>query len=74
MRLTKEKLKKIIKEEILKIMEEEGVVDDTVKKGKEEMEKEATTILSKIEATAQNTKMSPEILKGFLIQYLSEKQ
>ena len=37
------------------------------------MKQEAAAILGKIEAATQNTTMSSEMLKGFLIQYLNEK-
>jgi len=78
MKLTKEKLKKMIKEEILKIVEEDVIeeeedVDSTIEKGKQAMKQEAAAILSKIEAATQNTTMSPEMLRGFLIQYINEK-
>jgi len=79
MKLTKERLKSLIKEEMGIIPEEtemfaeqEENVDATIDKAREAMKQEAATMLSKIEAATQNTVTSPEMLKSLFIQYLNE--
>jgi hypothetical protein len=79
MKLTEEKLKKIIKEEISAfikesevIEEEDDNVDAKIDKAKQAMKQEAVTILAKIDAATSNSGMSPEMLKGLFIQYLNE--
>lgn len=73
MKLTEEKLKKIIKEELKAIMTEQENIDAKFEEAKSAMEKEANNILSQIEKAAQKTKMSPDMLKGLLVQFLNEK-
>ena len=72
MKITEEKIKQLIKEEIVKITEQEDM-DAKIEKAKNEMKQEAAKILSQtIDATAKNMNLSSDMLKGFLIQYLNE--
>ena len=71
MKLSKEKIKLMIQEEIVKIVEEEDM-DTKIDKAKNAMKQEAANILAQIDTAAENMKMSPEMLKGFLIQFLNE--
>ena len=73
MKFTKEQLKKLIKEELEAIMTEQDNMDAKFEEAKSAMEKEANNILSQIERAAQKTKMSPDMLKGLLVQFLNEK-
>lgn len=73
MKLTKEKLKKLIKEEFQAIVSEQEEVDQKIQDAKTAMEKEAKNILSQIEKLSESLEMSPEMLKGILVQYLNEK-
>ena len=71
MKLTQEKIKKLIREELESIVQEEEM-DAKIDKAKNVMKQEADKIMSQINTMAENMEMTPEMLKGFLIQFLNE--
>ena len=70
MKLTQERLKQIIKEEIQNVISEEDDTNTMIDNAQKAVEGEANAAFEKIKAAADESGMSPEMLKGLFIQFL----
>ena len=73
MKLTKEKLKQLIKEEFIKIHEEEDT-NAMIDEAQKAIEQEANTTFNKIKSAAEKAGMETEMLKGIFIQFLQNME
>lgn len=70
MKLTKEKLKELIKEELAAIMTEEEDTNAMIDTAQVAIEQEAKASFEKIKKAAEKAGMSPDMLKGLFVQFL----
>ena len=70
MKITQERLKQIIKEEIQNVISEEDDTNTMIDSAQKAVEGEANAAFEKIKEAADESGMSPEMLKGLFIQFL----
>ena len=70
MKLTKEKLKELIKEELEAMIAEEEDTNAMIDDAQVAIEQEANASFEKIKKAAEAAGMSPEMLKGLFVQFL----
>lgn len=70
MKLTKEKIKQLIKEELAAIIAEEEDTNAMIDSAQAAIEQEANASFEKIKKAAEETGMSPDMLKGLFVQFL----
>jgi len=70
MKLTKEKLKELIKEELEAMIAEEEDTNSMIDNAQVAIEQEANASFEKIKKAAEEAGMSPDMLKGLFMQFL----
>jgi len=73
MKLTEEKIKQLIKEEIVKITEQEDT-NAMIDEAQKAIEQEANVTFNKIKSAAEKAGMETEMLKGIFIQFLQNME
>jgi len=73
MKLTEQKLKQLIKEEIVRIHEEEDT-NAMIDEAQKAIEQEANATFNRIKSAAEKAKMDVEMLKGIFIQFLQNME
>ena len=73
MKLTEEKIKQLIKEEIVKITEQEDT-NAMIDEAQKVIEQEANVTFNKIKSAAEKAGMETEMLKGIFIQFLQNME
>ena len=73
MKLTEEKIKQLIKEEIAKITEQEDT-NAMIDEAQKVIEQEANVTFNKIKSAAEKAGMETEMLKGIFIQFLQNME
>ena len=74
MKLTKEKLKQLIKEEFQSIIAEEEDTNAMIDEAQKAIEQEATVTFGKIKSAAEKAGLETEMLKGIFIQFLQNME
>ena len=74
MKLTKEKLKQLIKEELEAIIAEEEDTNAMIDNAQVAIEQEARAAFDKIKSAAEKAGMSPDMLKGLFIQFIQDME
>ena len=70
MKITEETIKKMIQEEIQKIISEEEDTNTMIDSAQVAIEQEAKVAFDKIKSAAEKAGMSPDMLKGLFVQFL----
>lgn len=73
MKLTEQKLKQLIKEEIVRIQEEEDT-NTMIDEAQKAIEQEANATFNRIKSAAEKAKMDVEMLKGIFIQFIQNME
>jgi len=73
MKLTKDKIKKLVLEEIVKIREQEDT-NAMIDEAQKAIEQEASATFGKIKAAAEKAGMETGMLKGLFIQFLQNME
>ena len=74
MKLTKEKLKQLIKEELEAIIAGEEDTNAMIDNAQVAIEQEARAAFDKIKSAAEKAGMSPDMLKGLFIQFIQDME
>jgi delta 1-pyrroline-5-carboxylate dehydrogenase len=70
MKITEETIKKMIQEEIQKVISEQGDTNAMIDSAQATIEQEAKAAFDKIKSSAEKAGMSVDVLKGLFVQFI----